>query len=344
MSENYDYNLNNETFTGAENSSAPEGSVYPKFYYEYFEKNEEKGKLRKSANKTGLSLVLVVVISFLFSFPVALFSLFGKNILEDPAVTMVFQALFSITIFTLPFVICFRSSTQRISDLISFGKSKKGLALPMFFFGISFCSFANVGASSIDSIFSSFGIDYNAVDLEMPEGIFGFILSVTAIAVVPALVEEFAFRGVILGSLRKFGDTFALIVSSICFGVMHGNLEQMPFAFMVGLFLGFALLKTGSIRVSMVIHFFNNFVSVVFSYFPSGISVQIQNTIYVLFLLVTFIFGMLFLKSTKEDLFTIGNGEGVLSQGEKYKAFFTNGWVITFLAVNLLQAISYIFI
>ena len=36
------------------------------------------------------------------------------------------------------------------------------------------------------------------------------IVSVLTTALLPALLEEFAFRGVILGSLRRFGDGFAV--------------------------------------------------------------------------------------------------------------------------------------
>ena len=39
---------------------------------------------------------------------------------------------------------------------------------------------------------------------------------------------------------------------------MHGNLEQIPFAAVLGLYLGYATLRSGSVWVAVVIHFINN--------------------------------------------------------------------------------------
>ena len=74
-------------------------------------------------------------------------------------------------------------------------------------------------------------------------------------AIVPAVFEEFAFRGVVLNKLRKFGDSYAIIMSAVLFGLMHGNLSQIPFAFILGLVIGFIAVKTNSIIPGILIHF-----------------------------------------------------------------------------------------
>jgi len=65
--------------------------------------------------------------------------------------------------------------------------------------------------------------------------------------------EELIFRGAILGNLRRFGDNFAIIISSLLFGFYHGIILQIPFAFIVGLLFGYVAVRW-SLRISIVLH------------------------------------------------------------------------------------------
>ena len=51
--------------------------------------------------------------------------------------------------------------------------------------------------------------------------------------------EELIFRGFVLRSLRPYGKRFAILGSAFLFGLFHGNLLQTPYAFLVGLVLGY---------------------------------------------------------------------------------------------------------
>ena len=83
--------------------------------------------------------------------------------------------------------------------------------------------------------------------------------------VVGPIVEELVYRGGILMSLRRFGDKFAITVSAILFGLMHGNILQAIFATIVGFVLGYICVKTNSLRYCIIIHMLNNFVSLLLS-------------------------------------------------------------------------------
>ncbi len=109
------------------------------------------------------------------------------------------------------------------------------------------------------------------------------------VALLPALVEEFMFRGIILHKLRAFGDGFAVLLSSLMFGLIHGNLVQIPFAFIVGLALGFAVVKTGSIIPSIIIHFLVNGSSVIVTILEKSVDETTLNICYGLFLIIVFI-------------------------------------------------------
>lgn len=92
------------------------------------------------------------------------------------------------------------------------------------------------------------------------------ITSVLLMVVFPALIEEFAFRKVIYGLMRQHGVFVATAFSSLMFGVMHQNIIQIIFAIGLGVMCCLVYEKTGQLRWAVLIHFLNNFMSVVCSY------------------------------------------------------------------------------
>ena len=80
----------------------------------------------------------------------------------------------------------------------------------------------------------------------------------SAVRACTPLVEEVVFRGMIFQSMRRFGDSFALVLSAILFALFHGNLSQAPNAFLMGLVIGYLVLYSGSLWVGIIIHAVNN--------------------------------------------------------------------------------------
>ena len=343
--QNYNENLIDAETKGAEENFAPLRGFAPEIPPEYIARIRETKELRKNANIAGISLYLISVVSFLMIFLLKIgaavtgSSEILDDLLNEPAIMQVYQIIFSVSVFTLPFIICYKIGGYKIGEFISFKRADRNTELALFFGGGVFCLFANIAAAYVDSIFTSFGIDYSIGETDIPKGIFGFLLYTLSTAIVPAVLEEFALRGIVLGTLRKFGDTFALITSSLCFGIMHGNFEQIPFAFMAGLILGFVTIKTGSLRVAVFIHFFNNFISVAFSYMR-GISETQQNLIYVMLLAVFLVLALCFINRTAgQDILKIEYGGCVLPEKDKYKTFFLSIGIIVFVLANLIQAV-----
>jgi membrane protease YdiL (CAAX protease family) len=73
------------------------------------------------------------------------------------------------------------------------------------------------------------------------------------------ITEELLFRGILLRPLEKYGKRFAILVSAFLFGLMHGNVVQTPFAFVVGMILGYVAVEY-NILWAIVLHMFNNLV------------------------------------------------------------------------------------
>lgn len=352
MNDNND--LNRETFgEGGETPpyTPPEQKYVTYIPYGFTPKTyEERRSIKKTANIIGGSLLIMSVAAAILSFAVTIIlSFLGLssesvyNILKDAAVNKFFQITASTLIFTLPFIIIFKCAGYRINDLISFSKPKKEITLPLFLMGISFCAFSNLAVSFAGSIFEQLGFNYEVDMGDNPKGFFGFLLTVIATAIIPPLVEEFACRGLILGSLRKYGDGFAIIVSSIIFGIMHGNFQQMPFAFLVGLVLAFITIKSGSLWIAIAVHAFNNLVSVVFSFLPKSIPAMAQNAFYILLLSVLMILGLvsLFLLRKETEIFAIEKSETEAKESQKGKWFFSSATIVIFIIISFLESLAY---
>ncbi|WP_413200936.1 CPBP family intramembrane glutamic endopeptidase [Nostoc piscinale] len=86
------------------------------------------------------------------------------------------------------------------------------------------------------------------------------------LGLLPGLSEELLFRGVMLPALGL--DHVAVIVSSLCFGVLHlSGSQQWPYvmwATVIGLILGYSALLSGNLLVPIVAHIMTNWIS---SYF-----------------------------------------------------------------------------
>ena len=86
-----------------------------------------------------------------------------------------------------------------------------------------------------------------------------FFLMLFLMAVVPATVEELVYRGITYGGYRKSGTKFmAVMLSALMFGLMHMNLNQALYAFVIGVLLGLLFEATNSIWTTMFFHFIYN--------------------------------------------------------------------------------------
>lgn len=78
------------------------------------------------------------------------------------------------------------------------------------------------------------------------------------IALVPALCEETFFRGLMLSGLRRWGPWAAIGVSALLFGLLHGSIYRFLPTFLLGLLLGYAVWRSGSLFCGLIIHGLNN--------------------------------------------------------------------------------------
>jgi len=87
------------------------------------------------------------------------------------------------------------------------------------------------------------------------------------IAVQPAIFEELAFRGVILGGLlHVLSPVEAVVVSAAMFMIIHLSIPSFPHLFVMGVALGYLRVASGSLYPGVLLHFAHNLYCVAWEY------------------------------------------------------------------------------
>ena len=89
------------------------------------------------------------------------------------------------------------------------------------------------------------------------------VATIILVGILGPMAEEIFFRGYVLpGLTKKFGIIWALVISSVVFGLFHIDPGAIVPTFALGLMLGWVYLKTGSIWPAMFAHGLHNTVAV----------------------------------------------------------------------------------
>ncbi len=91
---------------------------------------------------------------------------------------------------------------------------------------------------------------------------FGHLEIILSLIIIPAICEEFLFRGIIFNEYRKYGTANAVIISALCFAMLHFSVESFFVYLFSGLLLGFCAAMTKSILPSIAIHLLSNTLSI----------------------------------------------------------------------------------
>lgn len=291
--------------------------------------------LRKASSGLGFMLfaaslsmyAIALVLGFL------LYDKMDKTLLLLTDVIISIVSLFVVGLFYSLF------SKTNLGSVISVKWVKLGLAIPLIFIALAVSFTADYLTDILQSSFNVFGVKNNVELSTQTHTLIENLLNIFAVSVIPPLVEEFMFRGIILGKLRPFGDAFALFLSSALFAVMHGNIIQIPFAFMVGLALAFITIKSNSLIPAIIVHFLVNFRSVLISIAIDNkiMPESVLNNIYLVVLLVVLGLGIISaaILSRKKNFFKLSSHEDIRFR-EAVKTSMLSAGVIVFLIYSIL--------
>lgn len=110
-------------------------------------------------------------------------------------------------------------------------------------------------------------IGYHGSGVSVPSlGGWNLLPAILVIAVLPAIFEETMFRGILSRNMLAsgWGLVQTVFIAGAFFSVYHGNPEQTLYQFASGVCLTFVAVKSGSIFPTVIAHFLNNALILVF--------------------------------------------------------------------------------
>ncbi len=105
-------------------------------------------------------------------------------------------------------------------------------------------------------------------NIYIPQTVGGFFLGLMFAVIMPAILEEFIYRGLLLGGLKQKSYAFAVMMTSLIFCLSHGSAVQTVHQLLASIVICLVVLYGGSVWFGVIMHFFNNLISLVMNYIP----------------------------------------------------------------------------
>jgi membrane protease YdiL (CAAX protease family) len=202
-------------------------------------------------------LILYLFIQTVIDFPLALIDYYkGTDYLYNPIKKIVLNA--GSTLFIL--IYGFKKTKSPLLEVFPLKRFNPLILIPIitFFWGAhNLLEIVNIAVEKVVPAPPWFWELFSRV-FESDYGWWGAFFKV---AVIAPVIEELIFRGLILHGLRKnYTTTTAVVVSAILFSLFHLNPWQMPATFVLGLLLGWLMMRTNSIFLAILGHSLNNLI------------------------------------------------------------------------------------
>lgn len=245
----------------------------------------------KEMSKIGSSLWLYIImqltLSFLFSFvamPLIMYSLYYDYSAINACIEMMISFISGIIL------LWFMSNSFKrgIKDLKFTFKPKETIDT------VSMMYFMNYAIGIIGALLSKFGLPDTSPDFSLNGSVLFNTFTFISVVILAPIFEELIFRGMILQVLSKYNKVFAILVTSLLFGLLHLNMTQAVPAFFMSLILCYMCLKTDSLLVTILAHAGNNFLALMSAY-----SNNIMITVLVLSLVI---YGLITVVSKSKEI------------------------------------------
>ncbi len=313
----------------------------------------EAENIRLFSNAAGFSIIMMFMIRSMLAEPLShlLFSLFGLvgSVGDNIAVAYIMIELASSITFCLsifiPFFIYMKLVKIPHNTAIPTEIPKLNILIPCIFIALSLSAMGAFTSNALSVAFSNFGI-YIFAPTSAPSGsAFSYIIYILNVVLLPSLVEEWAFRGVLLQSLRRFGDGYAILLSSIIFALAHANISQIPTTFLVGIIMAICVVMTGSVWSGVIIHFVNNALVILFTFIISNASPEnidlitlAKNAVYI----ILGILSVIYLAKNNPNIFNLRPVKSYIATRQKIFIYFSTLAMISVILLITAIALQYV--
>jgi uncharacterized protein len=202
----------------------------------------------------GFTLLATVVVAILVAVVYLVLLAIGR---ESVATVLLTSAFSKLVMYALPFVIVIWLALRKKKSVeldFQFNFSATSL-ITMLLIVLATWSIYFLIDPVVDLIPMPKFFENLMLQLLSDHGVWSILMLVAA----APICEELLFRGIILdGLLKRYSPTKAIIWSAVLFGLVHLNPWQLLAAFTLGAFMGWIYYRTGSVLVTMFIHFVAN--------------------------------------------------------------------------------------
>lgn len=235
------------------------------------QKREQK-ELRKAASRLSLATAASIPLSTLLAALAGVFlALCGVSLSlpvgegmsgMPPTVYYLFSSTMSFLTMVLPFALFIALGKRRLVDSILVEKTGLFNGILLSLAGLFICILMNIPANLLSSIFEEAGLNgASNTDTMVVNSTWDVITLLLSVVLVAPVAEEFAFRGVTVAVMRRWGDWPAVFFSGLIFAMAHYSFQAMPVVFTGGFVMALLYVWTRNIWVTVFVHFLNNTVA-----------------------------------------------------------------------------------
>lgn len=171
-----------------------------------------------------------------------------------------------------------------------------------------------LGSAIIKLLLCHLGVElasYSLYSYSVPQGGGGFaevLYVLTVFAIIPALTEEFVFRGVLQAEYEDFGIVLSILIPALLFSMLHFSLSTFVIYLFGGAVLGFTAYITKSLIAPMLLHMINNVFGIFVESYIWDVFARPENIVFVIFILLALflMFLIFFLSEAERILYNLG--------------------------------------
>lgn len=239
-------------------------------------------ELSKVGGSLWLYIIMQLTLSFLFSFvamPLIMYSLYYDYSAINACIEMLISFISGIILLWF-----MSNSFKRSTKDLKFSFKPKEIIDT-----IAMMYFLNYAIGIIGALLSKFGFPDTSPDFSLSGGFLYNLFTFISVVILAPIFEELIFRGMILQVLSKYNKVFAILVTSLLFGLLHLNMTQAVPAFFMSLILCYMCLKTDSLLVTILAHAGNNLLALMSVYSDNFVLITVVIMVFVIYGLITII-------------------------------------------------------
>ncbi len=313
-------------------------------------------KIKSESDHVGVALIISILMQLAVGVGLAVVAVlvFGMNLDEvyglitKPSSMALLHAGILLIAYGFPFIVYIYIHKLPTGEIVPLHHLRKGELWPMVGVGLALMMVKGCLENYINYPGAIRGGNYSYEAISFGSTTTDMILTFVCMGVLPAMIETFAFNGVILQVMRRRGgDGFALLFSSVLYAIMTANFVEMPGAFITSLLLGYMVIFSGSLVPAVITRLIERilfFVITQLGFFVSDSTiVQYIDCFVTIVLMGVGILSFFVLVQRFPELFVVKRSDPCLTTSQKMGIAITRTPIIIIMVLSVCFAVIQIF-